>query len=188
MPDLGALFKARRNLIVVLVVLAVALAVGIAACGGGDDDSSAEPAAVEEPTDFTSDPPAPTPPEDPPDPETTETETVPEDLPTIKVKGKALKVGVENKRVRQLQRALIYVGLMEEGSADGNFGKGTKRAVQAFQLEKGLKSDGVAGQKTVRQINTSVKQGERFDDFTDDGATTDAGDTSGADSGDGNSN
>ena len=190
MPNLGALFKARRNLILLLGALVVVLAVGIGACGGGDDDASdsAEPAAVEEPTDFTEDPvedPLP-PPEDPPETVTTDTETVPEDdLPTIKVKGKALKKGVENKRVEQLQLALIYIGLLEEGAADGNFGSGTKRGVQAFQLEKGLKSDGVAGKKTIRAINKSVKQGERFDDFTSDGATADTGDTTADDAGNG---
>ena len=184
MPNLEGVFKARRNLILMLVALAVVLAVGIAACGGDDDASDAtEPPAAEKPTDFTADPvedpPSPPPPEDPPDPVTTETETVPDDLPKIKVKGKALKKGVENKRVEQLQVALIYVGLLEEGSADGNFGSGTKRAVQAFQLEKGLKSDGVAGQKTIRAINKSVKKGERFDDFTGDDASADTGDTTG---------
>jgi peptidoglycan hydrolase-like protein with peptidoglycan-binding domain len=64
---------------------------------------------------------------------------------------------MENKRVKQLQNALIYLAYLEAGSNDGAFGQKTKKAVQKFQLELGLNGDGVAGQKTLRQINKAVK-------------------------------
>ncbi|MFQ5426153.1 MAG: peptidoglycan-binding protein, partial [Gaiellales bacterium] len=121
---------------------------------------------------------------------TTETETVPEETVTVKVKvkGKSLQAGSSGNRVRQLQAALIALGLLEEGADDGDFGSGTKRAVQAFQLEKGLKANGVANKKTIRQINISVKKGDRFDDFETSTSTTSDGSDSGSDAGTGSGN
>ena len=93
-------------------------------------------------------------------------------------------MGINNNRVRQLQEALIYVGLLEEGSADGKFGPITKRAVQAFQLDQGLKGDGIAGEKTVRALNQAVKKGKRYDAFAEGNLTEpgDAGDDGAGDS------
>ena len=78
-------------------------------------------------------------------------------MPVTKVKGKPLKRGMENKRVLQLQESLIYLGYLEEGSADRKYGSKTKKAVQEFQLEQGLNGDGVAGPKTIRAINRADK-------------------------------
>ena len=151
----------RPRLLAAVAALALLVVVLIAACGGGDDTSS-DPAATEPTPVETIDTGEDLPPEpDPPEEVTTDevpTETVDKaDLPLVKVKGKALKRGMENKRVTQLQNALIYLAYLEEGSNDGAFGKKTKKAVQGFQLERGLNGDGVAGQKTLRQINKAVK-------------------------------
>jgi len=59
----------------------------------------------------------------------------------------------------QRERAglLIYLAYLEADSNDGAFGQKTKKAVQAFQLERALNGDGVAGQKTLRKLNKAVK-------------------------------
>ena len=163
-----------------LVLLAglAALALGLAACGGSDDTAteSDETPAAEGDTDFTGE--ADPTPAGPTESETVtiETETTPTATTKIKVKGKNLSEGSSGKRVKQLQEALIVLGLLEEDSADGDFGAGTKRAVQAFQLEKGLKANGVANKKTIRQINAAVRKGDRFDDFESSTTSGDSGD------------
>ncbi|MCY4086543.1 MAG: peptidoglycan-binding domain-containing protein [Actinomycetia bacterium] len=191
LPNLDALLKVRRSLILLPVVLALALAVGVSACGGTEEPaaqpSPAPPPGVDEPSEVTpvepadpppsptsppsspSEPPPPSPPSPSPPPVLPDPPPPPaaEELPLIKVKGIALKTGINNNRVRQLQNALIYVGLMEEGSADGKFGPITKRAVQSFQLNEGLKGDGIAGEKTVRALNQAVKKSKRYDEFVE---------------------
>ena len=58
-----------------------------------------------------------------------------------------VKYGMEGYDVKLLQYALKRAG-MEAGDNDGIFGRRTLRALQRFQREKGLLSDGVAGQLT----------------------------------------
>jgi hypothetical protein len=189
-PSVPTVLKRPRVLALIgaLIVLVVVL---IAACGGddatsdagGDDTTSVEIvdtgedlAPVPEPA------PEPVEPEATPEPAPVE----PAELPITKVKGKALKRGMENKRVMTLQEGLICLGYLEEGTADGKFGGGTKKAVQAFQLDQGLEGDGVAGQKTIRAINRAVKAtgcaptaaADTTDDETADGAADDTGDDS----------
>lgn len=55
-----------------------------------------------------------------------------------------LKYGMEGYDVRLLQYALRRAG-EEPGNPDGIFGRRTLKALQAFQREKGLSPDGVAG-------------------------------------------
>lgn len=157
-PSLSSIVK-RPRVLLVAAALVVLIVVLIAACGGGDDDqaASSEPTTAESINTIEDLPPDPDPPaEVTPEPATVETvETA--DLPLVKVKGKALKRGLENNRVKQLQRALIYLCYLEEGADDGQYGAKTKKSVQAFQLEMGLNGDGVAGQKTIRVVNRSVK-------------------------------
>ena len=54
--------------------------------------------------------------------------------------------------VKDLQGALSRAGF-DPGPADGKLGKKTKSAVSDFQKSKGLKADGVVGQKTWTALN-----------------------------------
>lgn len=57
--------------------------------------------------------------------------------------------GLENDEVKALQERLIELGYLKEGQADGVFGRGTEKAVEAFQEKNDLEADGVAGEKTL---------------------------------------
>lgn len=50
--------------------------------------------------------------------------------------------------VRMLQQKLKDLGYLA-GGVDGDFGNKTKKAVEAFQKEMGLKVDGIAGRETL---------------------------------------
>ncbi len=54
--------------------------------------------------------------------------------------------------VRKLQRRLIELGYMPEGSADGAYGYQTYNAVRDFQRVNGLSADGVAGPATLTNL------------------------------------
>ena len=54
---------------------------------------------------------------------------------------------MEGEDVRECQERLKYKGY-NPGAIDGVFGKKTKTAVTAFQLENNLDPDGIVGQKT----------------------------------------
>ena len=57
-----------------------------------------------------------------------------------------------------MQNALNQLGY-DAGTADGNFGAATTAAVTAFQKDKGLTEDGVAGATTLTAINTALAAG-----------------------------
>jgi hypothetical protein len=57
--------------------------------------------------------------------------------------------GVKSDEVRALQERLIELGYLKEGQADGVYGRGTEKAVEAFQEKNDLEADGVAGGKTL---------------------------------------
>ena len=59
-----------------------------------------------------------------------------------------LKQGSRGENVQKLQKRLIELGYLAEGSADGVYGGQTRKAVIKFQQVNGLGSDGVAGDKT----------------------------------------
>ncbi len=59
-----------------------------------------------------------------------------------------LKSGSQGDAVAQVQTRLQALGYYE-GKIDGDFGSGTKAAVQAFQQVNGLDADGVVGAKTL---------------------------------------
>ena len=66
-----------------------------------------------------------------------------------------LQFGNSGNNVKKLQNALIDLGYMEKGSADGQYGYQTYNAVKAFQKANGLTSDGVAGPKTLTVLYES---------------------------------
>lgn len=63
-----------------------------------------------------------------------------------------LRKGDNNEQVRQMQQRLIELDYMQQGSADGKFGSGTKVAVQEFQRNNGLAPDGAAGRETLTKL------------------------------------
>ncbi|MBO5412332.1 MAG: spore cortex-lytic enzyme [Clostridia bacterium] len=62
-----------------------------------------------------------------------------------------LKQGSKGSEVREVQRRLKLWGYYN-GSVDGEFGAGTKKAVIAFQKKNGLKADGVVGSSTYKAL------------------------------------
>ncbi len=69
-----------------------------------------------------------------------------------------LSVGSTGADVTSLQYLLTARGYTT--TADGDFGSGTKAAVQAFQADHGLTADGVAGQQTFGALVVTVRQGD----------------------------
>ena len=59
-----------------------------------------------------------------------------------------LASGSQGQMVMDLQARLQALGYYE-GKIDGDFGSGTRAAVEAFQEVNGLEADGIAGQKTL---------------------------------------
>ena len=70
----------------------------------------------------------------------------------IKGKRPVLRKGSRGEEVRELQESLTACGY-SCGSIDGIFGKKTLEAVMAFQADRGLTVDGVAGEKTWNELN-----------------------------------
>ena len=70
----------------------------------------------------------------------------------------ALRSGSSGSRVRALQQALIALRYLT-GSADGKFGSMTRTAVLRFQRASGLAADGIAGKKTLSQLEKAYASG-----------------------------
>ena len=62
-----------------------------------------------------------------------------------------LKTGSRGSEVKEVQRRLKLWGYYN-GSVDGVFGAGTKKAVIAFQKKNGLTADGVVGKATYKAL------------------------------------
>ena len=62
-----------------------------------------------------------------------------------------LRQGTTGGEVKEVQRRLKLWGYYN-GSVDGQFGAGTKKAVIAFQKKNGLKADGVVGASTYKAL------------------------------------
>lgn len=54
-------------------------------------------------------------------------------------------------KIKQVQTALVKAGYFK-GKVDGRNGPRTRRALKAFQKAQGLAADGVAGEKTMKQL------------------------------------
>lgn len=61
------------------------------------------------------------------------------------------KIGSRSEEVRQIQTALKNRGYLT-GKVDGIFGTLTKKAVERFQKDNGLKVDGIAGKNTLKAL------------------------------------
>ncbi len=72
--------------------------------------------------------------------------------PTLMKVKPVLRKGSRGEEVRELQESLTACGY-SCGSIDGIFGKKTLEAVMAFQADRGLTVDGVAGEKTWNELN-----------------------------------
>ncbi|MBR6706184.1 MAG: peptidoglycan-binding protein [Clostridia bacterium] len=67
-----------------------------------------------------------------------------------------VRFGMRGDSVRALQEALIALGY-RPGTPDGVCGNGTVAAIRAFQNDFNLTADGVAGKKTLAQINAALQ-------------------------------
>ena len=76
-------------------------------------------------------------------------------LPVTAAQAAAMKQGSKGSDVKRLQQNLIGLGFLE-GAADGSFGSKTKKAVQEFQAEYGLSTDGSAGEATQAAVRNAV--------------------------------
>ena len=66
-----------------------------------------------------------------------------------------LKIGDEGVEVEDLQQKLIKINYLK-GTADGYFGKNTRRAVLNFQSDNNLITDGIVGEDTWAAINLKL--------------------------------
>ncbi len=62
--------------------------------------------------------------------------------------------GDSGNAVKKVQKRLIALGYLS-GSADGDYGSGTKKAVMAFQKKNGLSQTGKVDSKTLTKLNSS---------------------------------
>jgi murein L,D-transpeptidase YcbB/YkuD len=158
---------AQRQIVIVLAVLAIIAVIVVAillvrAVSGSDDPATTTPVTTATtPTDTT---PADTTPTDTTPTDTTPTDTTPTDTTpsgsdvTSVPTDATLRAGSTGTSVTALQNALNQLGY-DAGTADGKFGASTTAAVTAFQKDKGLTEDGVAGATTLTAINTALAAG-----------------------------
>lgn len=76
------------------------------------------------------------------------TEQTTDDTPTV-----TIKKGMQGDAVKWLQEKLCEKGYLRKTEIDGDFGKITLGALCGFQLENGLKVDGVCGAATKTALN-----------------------------------
>lgn len=68
-----------------------------------------------------------------------------------------IRTGSIGPEVEQLQQRLKQLGYYE-GGLDGQFGSGTRAAVERFQAQHGLRSDGMAGEETLAALYAASAQ------------------------------
>ncbi len=71
-----------------------------------------------------------------------------------------LTVGAAGDDVAFVQRCLVNNGIKLDGGVDGQFGPGTRKAVQAFQQREGLQPTGVVDATTRSALERSVPRAE----------------------------
>ena len=76
---------------------------------------------------------------------------VPTATPSPTPEIKTLSSGAQGEEVEKLQTRLQELGFYT-GKIDGDYGKGTKSAVQVFQKQHSLAADGIAGEKTLAML------------------------------------
>jgi N-acetylmuramoyl-L-alanine amidase len=64
---------------------------------------------------------------------------------------RTLSQGSKGSEVKDLQRRLEQIGF-QVGKTDGIYGKSTTAAVKRFQKSRGIKADGMAGEKTIAEL------------------------------------
>jgi len=79
---------------------------------------------------------------------------VPTKAPATLATSVTMKEGDVSSSVKEMQQKLIALGYLT-GTADGNFGPRTYRAVVEFQKANALKADGVAGKQTIAALNSA---------------------------------
>lgn len=136
--------------VIVAIVLAIAMFATIPATPEVDGDVTANAPAVTTtnipettatPTPTASPTPTVTPTTKPTEAPTATPYVAPTSVPV-------LKVGSKGQSVVELQERLIELGYLD-GSADGDFDNGIKKAVIEFQKNNNLPADGVAGEATL---------------------------------------
>ncbi len=65
------------------------------------------------------------------------------------------KHGSRGTEVKRLQAALVALGYTVD--PDGVYGTSTAKAVRAFQIQRGLLPDGIAGEKTLRALSVNAQ-------------------------------
>ena len=65
------------------------------------------------------------------------------------------KPGDSGDAVRKVQKRLIALGYLSNGSADGSYGNQTKKAVTTFQKQNGLQQTGTVNSATLNKLNSS---------------------------------
>ncbi|WP_437339427.1 peptidoglycan-binding domain-containing protein [Sorangium sp. So ce394] len=68
----------------------------------------------------------------------------------------SLRKRASGPEIKALQEALLAVGIQLRGGVDGVFGDRVEEAVRAFQAERGLLVDGVAGQATLKALDARL--------------------------------
>ncbi|MCI5816464.1 MAG: peptidoglycan-binding protein [Ruminococcus sp.] len=72
----------------------------------------------------------------------------------VKTAARNIKLGSKGDDVKELQRKLIAAGYScGPTGADGICGKNTVAAIRAYQRDHGLSVDGIAGPKTIGELN-----------------------------------
>ncbi len=68
-----------------------------------------------------------------------------------------IRMGSIGPEVLALQQRLKDLGYYQ-GEMDGQFGSGSRTAVEIFQAQHGLKADGMAGAETLAMLNSDAAQ------------------------------
>jgi len=71
--------------------------------------------------------------------------------------GPAMNADISKPTPKLIQQALKNAGLYD-GKIDGNIGPRTKKAIEAFQSQNGLKADGKVGRKTWKALSAYLNK------------------------------